>query len=109
MENLMFKFLDNLNPNFFMYRTKFGIIPRYDRDGYNYVIGDIVRKDTLRLCDYFSCEFEYASSVYKKWMNSKPVHIRIKNSTNGYLFVPENHLTDCVSVATTDLTPSTLP
>ena len=97
MEKLMFKYLDNRHPNFFRYETKFGIVPRFIRDD-NYVVGDIIRKDTLSLCNLFSCEFEYASSVYKKWMNSKPVYVRIKNSTNGYLFVPAD-----------DVTPSTLP
>lgn len=98
MEKLMFKFLDALNPEFFRYETKFGIIPRYEREDGNYVVGDIVCKDIMRLCNYFSCEFEYASSVYKKWMETKPVYVRIKNSTNSYLFVPATHLT-----------PSTLP
>ena len=81
MEKVMFKFLDRLNPNMFLLETKFGTIPRYSREG-DYVIGEEKLKQVSLLCDFFSCENDYGLSVYDKWLSSKPVYVRIKNSTS---------------------------
>ena len=89
MEKMMFKFLDLRNPNMFLLETKFGIIPRYSREG-NYVIGEEKLKQIEVLCDFFSCEYGYGLSVYDKWLNSRPVYVRIKNSTSD-VFVPKSY------------------
>jgi len=51
----MFKFLDLMNPNMYVLETKFGLIPRYSREG-DYVVGE-KRKQILSLCSFFTCEF----------------------------------------------------
>ena len=89
MENMMFKFLDHLNPNMFILETKFGLIPRYSRGG-NYVVGDERREQILLLCDFFSCEFDYGLSIYEKWLSGKPIYVRVKNSTSD-VFVPKSY------------------
>ena len=89
MEKMMFKFLDLMNPNMFLLETKFGAIPRYSREG-DYLVGDERRDQIMSLCSFFSCEFDYGLSVYEKWLSSKPVYVRIKNSTTS-LLVPKSY------------------
>ena len=87
MEKQMFNFLDFMNPNMYVLETKFGTIPRYNREG-NYVIGDEKRKQILLLCSFFSCEYDDGLSVYNKWLSTKPIYVRMKNSTTD-LLVPK--------------------
>ena len=84
----MFKFLDHLNPNIFLLETKFGIIPRYGREG-AYVIGEEKRRQILLLCDFFTCKYNDGMLVYDKWLSGKPIYVRIKNSTTEFL-VPKS-------------------
>ena len=83
----MFNFLDLMSPNMYVLETKFGTIPSYNREG-NYVIGDEKRKQILLLCSFFSCEYDDGLSVYNKWLSTKPIYVRIKNSTTD-LLVPK--------------------
>lgn len=76
MEQLMYKFLETTNPNLFMLKTKFGITP-YHHNGDNYVISDEKRKVAHKLCDFFSCDYSYACLVYDKWLQTKPVCVRV--------------------------------
>lgn len=89
MEKMMFKFLDHLNPNMFMLETKFGVLPFYNREE-TILIGDERRKQISLLCDFFSCEFDYGLSVYEKWLNGKPIYVRVKNSTSD-VFVAKSY------------------
>ena len=87
----MFKFLDHLNPNIFLLETKFGTIPRYSREGdyvFDFVVGDEKRKQILLLCSFFSCEYSDGLSLYDKWLSTKPIYVRMKNSTTD-LLVPK--------------------
>lgn len=88
MEKMMFKFLDLMNPNMFRLETKFGNVPRYNGED-NFIVGNEKRRQILLLCDFFSCEFDNGLSVYEKWLSSKPVYVRIKNSTTDFL-VPKS-------------------
>ena len=92
MDDLMYKpmfmFLDKLNPGIFRYRTKFGIIPRYNRGG-SYTIVDVKDKDIKKLCNTFNLSWEDGKDVYTYWLSTKPVAVRIKNSTNEDVFVFE--------------------
>lgn len=85
----MFRYLDSRNPGFFRYRTKFGIIPRYNRKG-DYVVGNEKRKDIERLCRFFSIHHYDGKDIYERWLETKPIYVRIKNSTNDNVFVPES-------------------
>lgn len=76
MEQLMYKFLETTNPKLFMLKTKFGITPYY-YNGDNYVISDEKRKVAHKLCDFFSCDYLYACLVYDKWLQTKPVCVRV--------------------------------
>ena len=91
MERQMYKFLDHLNPNIFLLETKFGIIPRYGIKG-DYVIGEVKRKHIKMLCNFFSSDLDYCTDVYEQWLDSKPVCVRLKNSTNEDTFVVESDL-----------------
>lgn len=89
MEQLMYKFLETTNPKLFMLKTKFGITP-YHRNGDNYVISDEKRKVAHKLCDFFSCDYLYACLVYDKWLQTKPVCVRVvdpEDSTKS-IYVP---------------------
>lgn len=89
MEKMMFKFLDHLNPNMFLLETRFGNIPRYNREG-SYVVTSEKHKQILLLCDFFSCEFDNGATVYEKWLSSKPIYVRLKNSTSD-VFVAKSY------------------
>lgn len=84
----MFKFLDTLNPNMFLLETKFGTIPKYERGG-NYLIGFEKKKDIMRLSDFFSITYSDAELIYEDWLMSKPVYVRIKNTTTEYTYIPK--------------------
>ena len=93
----MFLFLDEMNPDMFILRTKFGTLPHYSRKG-TYVISDEKRRQVKLLCEYFSCDFANGLKVYDKWLLGKPVYVRIKNSTNEYVFVADS---DIVNISST--------
>lgn len=100
MEKLMFDFLDDLDPNMFRYRTKFGVIPHFSRGG-TYLVSDEKSRQIIMLCKFFSCEYNYGLSVYERWMNSKPIYVRMKNSTTE-IFVLESKADNCIT--TEDMT-----
>ena len=81
MEQMMFRFLDLLNPNIFVLETKFGNVPRYNGED-NFIVGEEKRKQIKLLCNMFSCEYNDGLSVYDKWLSSKPVYVRLKSSTS---------------------------
>ena len=91
MEKLMFKFLDQIRPNMFVLKTKFGNVPAYNRSG-NFVVGDEKRKDIERLCRFFSIHDYDGKYIYEKWLGTKPIYVRIKNSTNDTVLVPESEV-----------------
>ena len=84
----MYMFLDKLHPNLFRYRTKFGIIPRYNKRG-SYTISGVRDKDIMKLCNTFNISWEDGKNVYTSRLSTKPVAVRIKNSTNEDVFVFE--------------------
>jgi hypothetical protein len=86
MENTMFRFLNTLRPNLYSIRTKWGDIPTYytDRD---YLPVDVKRKDIVKLCNTFGISNEDGELVYNKWLKTKPVYTRMKNSTNESVLV----------------------
>ena len=88
MEKQMFNFLDLMNPNMYVLETKFGTIPCYICEG-NYVIADEKHKQILLLCSFFSCEYLDGLSVYDKWLSTKSIYVRMKNSTTD-LLVPKS-------------------
>lgn len=79
MEKLMYMFLDSLNPDIFILKTKFGTLPHYSRGG-SYLIGDEKRRQILLLCEFFPCEYDFGLSIYDKWLKTKPVCIRLKDT-----------------------------
>ena len=85
----MFRYLDNIRPNVFVLKTKFGNVPRYNREG-DFVVGNEKRKDIERLCRFFSIHHYDGKDVYDRWLETKPIFVRIKNSTNDSVFVPES-------------------
>ena len=87
MEQMMFRFLDLLNPNIFVLETKFGNVPRYNGED-NFIVGEEKRKQIKLLCNMFSCEYNDGLSVYDKWLSSKPIYVRLKSSTSD-VFVPK--------------------
>lgn len=87
---MMFEFLNTFCPDVFLLRTKFGIIPRYNNNPDNCSFEEIKRKHVKMLYNFFSCDLDYCTDVYKQWLNSKPIYVRIKNSTNDSVFVPES-------------------
>ena len=84
MEKHMFNFLDLMNPNMYVLETKFGTIPRYNREG-TYVISEEKRTQIWLLCSFFSCKYDDGLSVYDKWLSTKPIYVRMKNSTTDLL------------------------
>ena len=102
MEKMMFKFLDDLDPNMFRYRTKFGIIPHYSRGG-TYLVSDERSRQVIMLCKFFSCEYNYGLSVYEKWLETKPIYIRMKNSTTE-VFVLESTVNNSTTTEDYDIT-----
>lgn len=88
---MMFIFLDNMNPKLFMLKTKFGTVPHYEREG-TYAIADEKRSQVNKLCDYFSCHYVDALAIYDKWLSTKPIYVRVKNSTNKSVYVPESRV-----------------
>ena len=91
MEKLMFKFLDQIRPNMFVLKTNIGNVTRYNRSG-NFVVGDEKRKDIERLCRFFSIHDYDGKYIYEKWLETKPIYVRIKNSTNDTVLVPESEV-----------------
>lgn len=93
---MMFEFLDTFYPDVFLLRTKFGVIPRYNIKG-DYALGEVKRKHVKMLCNFFSCDSDYGKDVYEQWLKSKSICVRIKNSTNDSVFVPESESNNSVT------------
>lgn len=91
MKEMMFEFLDDFYPDVFLYRTKFGVIPKYNISG-DYAINDVKRKHIKMLSNFFSCHYDVSWEVYEEWLNRKPIYVRIKNSTNNDTFVLESQV-----------------
>lgn len=88
METLMRKFLDHLNPNTFLVETKFGCLPHYEGT----IFADTTKRQQVwLLCDFFSCEYNDGLEVYDRWLSSKPVYVRIYNSTTEFTYVPKTY------------------
>ena len=85
----MFRFLDQMRPNMFVVKTKFGNVPRYNREG-DFIVGNEKRKDIEKLCHYFCLEYYQGKLIYENWMATKPTYVRVKNSTNDTVLVPES-------------------
>lgn len=96
MKRMMFEFLDTFYPQVRLLKTKFGIIPMYGIKG-GWDVFQIKLKHIKMLCDYFSCDTDYCKGIYEEWLDNRPVHVRVKNSTNDDLMVlltePQNSAT----------------
>lgn len=78
MEKLMYTFLDTMYPKLFMLKTKFGNTPYY-YNGNTFVLCELKHKTAYKLSDYFCCSYNYADIVYDRWLETKPVCIRVTN------------------------------
>lgn len=84
----MFRFLNTLRPNLYIIRTKFGDVPQYYGEWNRYyAIVDVKYKDIVKLCNTFGISKEDGELVYNKWLKTKPVYTRMKNSTNESVLV----------------------
>jgi len=86
MKKLMFLFLDEMNPEMFILKTKFGNIPKYGREG-NYCIGDEKHNQVKKLCEYFTLGYFEGLKTYDEWLNKKPILQRKKNLIGEVEFV----------------------
>lgn len=86
----MFDFLDNLYPNFVVRKTKFGN---------SYVNNDDVfsihdkRTAINNLCSFFSITMSEGAEVFVSWLKTKPVYVRLENSTTD-IFVPKRNVSN---------------
>lgn len=91
MKKMIFKYLDCKFPNFYMKKTKFGLLPVCNRtDEYTWFRTDVIVEE---LTDYFYCDNEYAEEVFGNWIRTKPVVEKIPLSTNDLILVHEQYLT----------------
>ena len=87
MEKMIIKYLDCKFPNFYMKKTKFGLLPVCNHtDEYTWFRTDVIIEE---LTEYFYCDSEYAEKVFGDWLRSKPVFENIPLSTNDFTLVQE--------------------
>ena len=78
----MWEYLDTLYPNSYRRETKFGLLTVF---GGNDNVNSI---DALvRLSIMFCCSKNDAGSLFKKWIDSRPIGNPIPNSTNPDVLV----------------------
>ena len=76
----MFIYLNLTYPNAYTYRSKFGDV-LYVCDSLNYHIARLSVINQLMLL--FSCSGLEADNVFNSWRASRPIFVRLENSTNG--------------------------
>lgn len=84
MEKLMMTYLCETYPNAFMYRCKFGEL-LYMSPTYHLHLAHATMVN--QLISLFCCSWMDAEITFDKWKTSRPVMVRIVNSTNENVLV----------------------
>ena len=81
----MYDFLDSLYPTFYVHETKFGNV-FYDKGTMFSAMDKWYAIDSL--CQFFSITFSEGDEVFESWVKTKPVYVRLGNSTTD-VYVPK--------------------
>jgi hypothetical protein len=84
MEKMIWKYLDELYPNCYRKRTKFGLCATDEMGKPFHLLG--VSKNVSLV---FSCPREYTIAVVADWCSSLPAYTNIPNSTNHDVLISE--------------------
>lgn len=90
MNKLMYNFLDNLYPNFVVRKTKFG--NSYINNGDLFSVEDKMCA-IKSICNFFSVTVFDGTVIFKSWIKTKPVYVRLENSTTD-IFVPKPNVSN---------------
>ena len=96
MNKVMYDFLDSLYPTFFVHETKFGNALKYDG---GLIFSAINKWDAMdSLCQFFSLTLPESDEVFESWVKTKPVYVRLGNSTTDVyvLKIPETYSSNTV-------------
>jgi hypothetical protein len=89
MEKLILAYLNVTYPNVYTYRCKFGDILYLNNNSVFDNHLHIKRVNVVaQLVLLFSCDELDAYDVFDSWRDSRPVYVRVVNSTNDAVLVP---------------------